>query len=422
LPRFFQSTGPIDVKRITGEAETRLAASALSMLLSDRPLGILLSGGVDSSVLVALLPEEIRRETRTFSIGFEDGGYHDEREHARRVARHLGTRHHESVVPLDVRTEWPRVAAMLDEPCADPAAIPAHLVARAASAEVTVLLSGTGGDEVFGGYRRYRLGTLLRRTRWIPRGAARWAAGWLGDRDLHRRSHAAERVVMAQKLLEARSRTTFFESYLSAFEPAPPRRWAEALAIDVDPGRVVGDLWQEMAGEIGHTPRGEEEIAFSSDHLHYLPDDLLLKEDRTTMGASVEGRVPFLDAGLVEFAAGLPLEARFGDGMNKRLLRRIALRHLPEDIALRGKHGFSVPIHDWLRGPLRELAGDLSSGGGSGVFRHDVLRRWLDEHARRRDRSGPLWAALAFELWWREVGSVPADRIESPGLPARVGS
>src|SRR5262245_47264553 len=175
---------PLD--QLANEVGSRIGESTQAMLLSDRPVGVLLSGGLDSSLMTALLPEEVRRETRTFAIGFEGGGHHDERAHARRVAAHLGTRHREYVVALDVARELERVVRFLDEPGADPAAVPAFLIARAASAEVTVLLSGTGGDEVFGGYRRYRLPALLRRTAAIPRSAARALARLLAEQDLNR--------------------------------------------------------------------------------------------------------------------------------------------------------------------------------------------------------------------------------------------
>jgi asparagine synthase (glutamine-hydrolysing) len=406
-PTFFgdASRAHAPASELADRAARLLSDSTVSMLLSDRPLGVLLSGGLDSSVMVALLPEAVRRETLTFSIGFANAGYHDERAHARRVAEHLGTRHREFEVGLDVAAELPRVVGFLDEPCADPAAVPAHLVARAASREVTVLLSGTGGDEVFGGYRRHRLGGLLRRVGWIPRGAASWGARQLADRNQHRRSRAGERMVMARKLLEARARGSFFDAYLSAFEPATAARWREAVTVAADPGAIGRALWGEMIAELGGAPESAEGIAFSVDHLYVLPDDLLLKEDRTTMGASVEGRVPYLDPPLVEFAAGLPLASRFEDGQGKRLLRHIARRLLPESIAARPKHGFSVPIEDWLRGPLRELAGDVFASEGSGVFRAAELRRWRDLHLKGTDRSGPLWAALCFELWWSRVAS-----------------
>ncbi len=394
---------------IVEELGRRLSESTRAMLLSDRPLGVLLSGGVDSSVLVGSLPEDVRRETRTYAIGFEDGGYHDERMWARKVAGHFGTRHHESVVRLDVAAELPRVMRFFDEPCADPAAVPAHLVARAASADVTVLLSGTGGDELFGGYKRYRLGDWLARLAWLPRGAAAAGERFLGERNLNRRTLTAERFVLARKLLAARSRATPFGAYLSAFEPASPWRWREALERPIRPEDVTAPLWDELLGETGEAPGDLERLAFTTDHLFYLPDDLLLKEDRMTMGASVEGRVPFLDSSLVRFAAELPVELRFAGGESKPLLRDLARRWLPADVATRRKHGFSTPLEDWLRGPLDALVGDLFACEGSGVFRRDVLRRWHSEHRAMRDRSGPLWAALCFELWWREVGQ-PAAR------------
>jgi len=410
------TNGAVTLEGMATEIGERLAASTRAMMLSDRPVGVLLSGGIDSSLMVALLPEEVRRETRTFTIGFEDGGHHDERVHARLVAERFGTRHQESVVSLDLEHTVPRVVALLDEPCADPAAVPAHLVARAASEHVTVLLSGTGGDELFGGYRRHRLPGLLRRLAPLPASLAKFGARWLGDRDQHRRTAGGERLVMLRKLLEARAREPFLAAYLSAFEPAPPARWREALALDLDPAGVSAALAAELVAESG-TPADDEALVFAADHLWYLPDDLLLKEDRTTMGASVEGRVPYLDHPLVEFAAGLSLASRLEGGQGKRVLRVLARRHLPPEISERPKHGFSVPIEDWLRGPLDALVGDLFAGAGSGVFRMDVLRRWHAEHRARRDRSGPLWAALSFELWWSRIGSVPPARIADHGRP-----
>jgi asparagine synthase (glutamine-hydrolysing) len=422
LPRFFAGplAGETSVDRLADEAARRIADSTVSMLLSDRPLGILLSGGIDSSVLVALLPEEVRRETRTFAIGFEGAGYHDERRYARQVAEQFGTRHREFTVPVHVIEELPRVTRFLDEPLADSAAIPAYLVSRAASEDVTVLLSGTGGDEVFGGYRRHRMGALLRKARLIPRSLAGAGARVMGEGEQNRRSLAAEQMLMVKKLLEARSRPAFIDAYLSAFEPAPPAAWKEALAVPADPAAVPRALWDRLVSETGAVPGSEEEIGFAVDHLFYLPDDLLLKEDRTTMGASVEGRVPYLDHPLVEFAAGLSLASRLDGGQGKQVLRTIARRHLPPEITERRKHGFSVPIEVWLRGPLDALVGDLFGSPGSGVFETRTLRRWHDEHRRNRDRANRLWAAMMFELWWKLVGSASPAELAEAGKPLEV--
>jgi asparagine synthase (glutamine-hydrolysing) len=419
-PRFEGPGVRRTIEEGTAEARRLLADSAEAMLLSDVPVGLLLSGGLDSSVLAAVLPADRRRELHTFSIGFADGGRHDERAFARQVAGALGTRHHEEVVALDIAAELPGVARFLDEPCADPAAVPAHLIARAASREVKVLLSGTGGDEVFGGYRRYELGALLRRIAWLPRPVAALAARLLAERNQHRRTDAAERLVWLRKLLEARARPGFFDAYLSVFEPVEPERGRAALGAShrsrlartaaADPLRAV------MAAELGAMPVGEEATALSSDLLFYLPDDLLLKEDRCCMGASVEGRVPYLDPSLVSFAATLTPELRRGPEGSKRLLRRIGGQLLPREIAARRKHGFSVPIEDWLRGPLDGLVGDVFASAGSGLFEPAVLRRWHHEHRHGRDRSGGLWMALMFELWWREVAAPPASAARAACL------
>jgi asparagine synthase (glutamine-hydrolysing) len=320
-----------------------------------------------------------------------------------------------------VAAELPRVVELLDEPCADAAALPAHLIARAAASEVTVLLSGTGGDEIFGGYRRHRLASLLRRAGWLPRGLAGVGARLLEERNQNRRSAGAERWVMVRKLLDARSRGTFLDAYLSTLEPAAPTRWAEVLAVRAEPAYAGRVLWSELIAETGGEPPGEEAQSFAADHLFYLPDDLLLKEDRMTMGASVEGRVPFLDPALVAFADGLPLASRFEGNTGKRVLRVLARRLLPPAIADRPKHGFSAPIEDWLRGPLDALTGDVFAGPGSGVFDMHGLRRWHDLHRRGRDRSGPLWAALSFELWWRAIGAASPDRLAALGRPLRPG-
>ncbi|HTO92102.1 MAG TPA: asparagine synthase (glutamine-hydrolyzing) [Candidatus Sulfotelmatobacter sp.] len=408
-PRFDRPMVGVSLESATSEARRLLADSAEAMLLSDVPVGLLLSGGLDSSVLAALLPEPRRRELLTFCIGFDDAGQHDERRFARTVAQALGTRHHEHVVSLDLAAELPAVARYLDEPCADPAAVPAHLVARAASSEVKVLLSGTGGDEVFGGYRRYRLGSLLRRIAWLPRSLAASAAGLLENRDQHRRTESAQRLVWLRKLLEARTRPDFFAGYLTMFEQARPSRMREGLASSwrdrARPELAAARIHPLLLEELGAEPAGGEATAFSTDFLFYLPDDLLLKEDRCCMGASVEGRVPYLDPSLVRFAATLTGELRRGPEGSKRLLRRIGRELLPAEIAARPKHGFTVPVEDWLRGPLDPLIGDLAASPGSGVFDRAVLRRWHAEHRAGRDRSGALWLALMFELWWREVGS-----------------
>ena len=224
---------------------------------------------------------------------------------------------------------------------------------------------------------------------------------------------------MARKLLEARGRGSFLAAYLSTLEPVRPAAWREATALDVAPAAVARALGAEMAREFPKPPATAAALASAADHLWYLPDDLLLKEDRSTMGASVEGRVPYLDDALVRFAAALPISSRIEGATGKRILRRLAERVLPSEIVTRRKHGFSVPIEDWLRGPLDALAGDTFAGQGSGLFHMDVIRRWHQEHRRHRDRSGALWAALCFELWWREIATASTAQLIERGRPLR---
>lgn len=389
---------PADPRERRDELERRIAISVERQLASDVPLGILLSGGIDSSLLTALLPPEVRREALTFCVGFRDGGGHDERATARRVAEHLGTRHIEHEIDLDVEHWLTRVVEHLDEPLADPAAVPALAIADAASAHVKVLLSGTGGDELFGGYRRHRLGSLLGRLRWLPKPIARSAAGAIGRSAGSRRVRAGELAVFAGKALSARAAPNFATAYLASQAPARIGAWRGLLAEDgPEPiAALVARLAPTWDGA-----SGDAAAALAFDRRYYLPDDLLLKEDRMTMAVSVEGRVPFLDETVAPYADALPMAER-ASGKGKRILRDLALRHLPPDIVHRPKHGFSVPVTEWLRGPLAAFSrARLLEGGASGVWRRDALARRLSEHASgRRDHGGVLWAALLWELWW----------------------
>jgi asparagine synthase (glutamine-hydrolysing) len=390
---------PADPAGRLDELERRIAFAVERQLVSDVPLGVLLSGGIDSSLVTALLPRELRAETRTFCVGFAGGGHHDETQYARRVAAHLGTRHTERVLHLDAEALTRRAAAHFDEPLADPAAVPALAVAEVAAREVKVLLSGTGGDELFGGYRRYRLGRMLARLSALPRPLAGALAGALEVRVGSRRSRAAELSVHAGKMLNARSAPDFLTAYLGTQSPASDRIW-RALCPELPAGPMAA-LAARFA-PFDDPARPPEARAFAWDRRYYLPDDLLLKEDRMTMAVSVEGRVPLLDERVAEFADALPAGDKIRGATGKWILRELARRHVPPDLVDRPKHGFSVPVTEWLRGPLAALARDaLASGGASGAWDPAGMRRALDDHASgRRDRGGALWTALAWELWW----------------------
>jgi asparagine synthase (glutamine-hydrolysing) len=411
------TAAPADPAAILDQLEGRLRGAVERQLVSDVPLGILLSGGIDSSLLVALLPESLRRESRTFCVGFAGGGAHDERFAARAVAAHLGTRHVERELDLDVDAWVARAGAALDEPLADPAAVPALAISETAGREVKVLLSGTGADELFGGYRRHRLGRVIERLGFLPRPLARAGAGLLAGRAGTRRSKAGEWLVWGGKALAARGAEDFLAASLAARAIAPDATWqALAGAPPGGPGplaRLVGRLRPGFAG--GLAP---ERIALGFDRRFYLPDDLLLKEDRMTMAVSVEGRVPYLDEGVVPFADAIAPAVHLR-GRGKWLLRALARRHLPAAIVERPKHGFSVPVTEWLRGPLApRLHQRLAGGGASGRWDARALERLLGEHASgRRDHGMLLWTVLFWEEWWASP-SGPGGRPRGGGTGA----
>ncbi len=382
--------------------ERLLAASIERQLVSDVPLGVLLSGGLDSSVLTALLPRGARSDVRTFSVGFKDGGHHDERAVARQVATLLGTRHVEREIELDARSWFLRAGEHLDEPLADPAAVPALAVADAAAQDVKVVLSGTGGDELCGGYRRYQLGSVRRRLAFVPAPLARTLARVLSGRSGSRSTRAAEMLVFASKALQARAGTDLLEAYVLSQTPAGDDTWRGVLAE----GTGNGGPARSLVGRLRETPWDDRDAtawAQEFDRRYYLPDDLLLKEDRMTMACSIEGRVPFLDEDLAFAAARLPLAAKIRGGTGTWILRAIARRHLPAEVVERPKHGFSVPVTEWLRGPLAGLLHDaVSDSALSPLWDRAAMRARIDEHVKERlDHGGVLWSFLVWEHWWR---------------------
>jgi len=396
-PGRFAVTAPEDPDAVLDELERRVRGAVERQLVSDVPLGILLSGGIDSSVLVALLPEAVRRESRTFCVGFAGGGAHDERAAARAVAAHLGTRHAERELDLDVDGWVARAGAHLDEPLSDPAAVPALAIAEAAGREVKVLLSGTGADELFGGYRRHRLGRVIERLGFVPRPLARAGAGLLEGRAGTRRSKAGEWLVWGGKALAARGAADFLAASLAARAIAPDATWQALTGGTARPtARLVERLAATFPPELA-----PEHTALGFDRRFYLPDDLLLKEDRMTMAVSVEGRVPYLDEGVVPFADAIAPAVHLR-GRGKWLLREVARRHLPAAIVERPKHGFSVPVTEWLRGPLAaRLRTRLDGGGASGRWHASALERAVGEHlSGARDHGMLLWTVLFWEEWW----------------------
>ncbi|HEY6476313.1 MAG TPA: asparagine synthase (glutamine-hydrolyzing) [Polyangia bacterium] len=388
-------------KRLQDEAEAEEELAALlhqavkSRLTSDVPFGAFLSGGLDSSVVVALMARHLDRPVRTFSIGFREES-HNELADARRVAQHLGTEHHELVVEPDAVETLHELVWHLDEPFADASAVPTFLVAKLARAHVKMVLTGDGGDETFAGYDRYlrflaleRLGPLRPLA-----GCAVALAGRLVPRaGGYRLRRIGERL-----------RQPFPESYLSGLALTRADVAAQILgdAVRPDGAEHYGGLHAAARASAG---LGTLDRCVAIDFASYLPDDILVKLDRTAMANSLEGRAPFLDHRLVAFAARLTADLRVRGRRGKHLLRRAASRWLPRDVLAKRKKGFGIPLGRWFRGPLAPLAADLFASRAfreRGLLRPAAALRYLDQHRRgQADYGEVLWLMISLELWAR---------------------
>jgi asparagine synthase (glutamine-hydrolysing) len=380
----------------------RLRDAVRSHLVSDVPLGAFLSGGLDSSLVVGLMAEVSDRPVRTFSIGFDEPAY-DELDAARVVARHFGTDHHELVVRPDALQIVERLVEHFDEPFADASAIPTWYVSELARRHVTVVLSGDGGDELFGGYDRYLPHPQVARFDRLAPPGARAAAGLAarllppgatGRRFLRHVSQADNaRYVDAVSFFTPEDRRALLGN--PSADDGPERRMLERIAVyDALPA-----VSRQMRLDLGT----------------YLPDDVLTKVDRMSMAHSIESRVPLLDHPLVEFAARLPLRFKIRDGERKWLFRRVAARVLPPAVLSKRKQGFGVPLGVWFRGELRDAFTDLLGSPTArqrGVFDGREVTRLLREHQEgRRNHELRLWQLAMFELWHRRYLD-PANRAE----------
>jgi asparagine synthase (glutamine-hydrolysing) len=403
-----------------GEAEATdaldhlLADAVKCRLRSDVPLGALLSGGIDSSTVVALMQEASARPVKTYTIGFVEEAF-DEGRHAARVAAHLGTDHTElRLTPEDAHALVPRLADIFDEPFADPSQLPTLLVSQLARRHVTVALCGDGGDELFGGYNRYVYGAhLLERVNWIPRAvrqpvgaglASVSAPAW--DRLHHLTAamrsgvpheHFGERVHKVGHLLNARSMGDMYRSLLSAWQQPDDLLASEMLAD--------GPTGDDMTGRILNSTQPAQLLdrMMLADQLMYLPDDLLAKVDRASMAVSLEVRAPLLDHRVVEWSWRLPRSMKVRGAVGKWILRQVLARRVPNEIIERPKMGFSVPIDRWLRGPLRGWAESLLFCDGhkrnEWLDMTAVARAWKDLHDGRPRAGTAVWAAVMLQAW-----------------------
>ena len=375
-------------------------------MMADVPLGAFLSGGIDSSVIVALMQAQSDRPVNTFTIGFNEAS-HDEAKHAKVVASHLGTNHTELYVsPEESMTVIPKLPTLWDEPLADPSQIPTYLVSELARKHVTVCLSGDGGDELFYGYNRYTfVNKVWRNTRKMPNSTRR-----LVSRAIAR--IPGRHIDSALRLLSKKLRFRNFEDGLP--------KWAEILDHDNPESFYQGlaSHWTNLdqivlASEEPKTPFGKpdpmpnlpsiRECMMYIDQVTYLPDDILAKVDRASMAVSLEARVPMLDHRLVEFAWNLPMEFKYRAGQQKWLLRQVLYRYVPRELVDRPKMGFGVPIEHWLRGPLREWADDLLNEKRireQGFFDPKPIRKmWFEHVSGQRRWHYRLWDVLMFQAW-----------------------
>lgn len=402
-------------REATEELRRRLSRAVGRQMVADVPLGAFLSGGVDSSTVVALMQAQSARPVKTFTIGFQEEG-HNEAEYAKAVAGHLGTEHTELyVTPAEARDVIPRLPHLYDEPFADSSQIPTFLVAQMARRKVTVSLSGDGGDELFGGYSRYFIGRgLWGKVNWIPqalRGAAARAITGVSPRQWDRLLSVAMKLSPGHlRYANPGEKLHKLALVLSAGGPDElyyglTSQWklpASVVLSGAEPTTAITDRsrWASL-------PDFTQRMMFL-DLISYLPDDILTKVDRAAMGVSLETRVPMLDHEVVEFAWRVPLSMKIRGGQGKWLLRQVLYNFVPRELIERPKTGFSVPIGAWLRGPLRDWAESLLSEGRlrrEGFFHPMLIRtKWKEHISERRDWQGPLWNVLMFQAWLEAEG------------------
>ena len=398
------SKAPDEREAIDG-LDSLLRDAVRRRMIADVPLGAFLSGGIDSSTVVALMQAESNRPVRTFSIGFHEQGY-DEAAHAKAVAQHLGTDHTELYVePGHAFDVIPKLPEWYDEPFADSSQIPTFLVSEMTRRHVTVALSGDGGDELFTGYNRYfwaeslwkRFSRIPLPLRQVIAGALRVLPPATWDRlfglvpDRLRPPQPGDKLYKLAGMLAHDGPQAVYKRLITLCEPS------QLAASGHEPKGIIGD--ESIARDIPNFPAWMQFI----DTVTYLPDDILTKVDRATMAVSLEGRVPLLDHRVVEYAWTLPLSLKIRDGKGKWALRQVLKRYVPDKLIDRPKMGFGVPIDSWLRGPLRDWAEELLSPralAADGLLRPEpITAMWRDHLSGRNSWHGQLWVILMFQAW-----------------------
>ena len=390
----------------------RLLLDAVKLRMeADVPLGAFLSGGFDSSLIVALMQSQSSTPVRSFSIGFFEKDY-NEAKHAKIIADHLGTDHTELYVSEQEAMEViPQLPLLFDEPFADSSQIPTFIVSQLARKSVTVALSGDGGDELFCGYTRYALcKQLWRKIGWMPSLGRRVISSYISGtpdffwnntemffskliRKYGRSGQVADKMYKLADVLSVKSSEDFYQGLLT--------HWHDPLKII----KNANELPSVFTNNYSLPTISDLTLrAMYLDMISYLPDDILVKVDRTTMGVSLEARVPLLDHRVAELAWQIPLSMKYRNGTGKWLLRQLLYRYVPEEMMNRPKMGFGVPIHKWLRGPLREWAEELINESRleqEGFFYPaPILQKWKEHLSGKRNWQYPLWDILMFQAWY----------------------
>lgn len=382
-------------EQATDAFEALLKTCTRERMVSDVPLGAFLSGGIDSSSVVAIMQSLSAKKVKTYTIGFEEAGF-NEAEYASKVAAHLGTDHHEFMLSAgEAREVIPKLPDLYDEPFADISAIPTYLVSAFARKSVTVALSGDGGDEMLGGYNRHIHGPRLwNKMKLIPpklRGILGKAI--LGmpqarlDALLPFLPQAGGRLHKAAESLSLETQEALYMRWLSRFERPP-----DILVAGVD----------EPVIPLSSAPASFDFASrmMAGDALSYLPNDILVKVDRASMGVSLECRAPLLDSRIFEFVWRLPLQYKIRGGQGKFLLRQVLARHVPNHLFERPKQGFAIPVAEWLRGPLREWAEDLLTDDD--VLKPEMIKNlWAAHLEGRGNHAEKLWSILMLKSWQR---------------------
>jgi asparagine synthase (glutamine-hydrolysing) len=414
--RYFDPNPSINAGGETEDATARtreLVTTAVQrQLVADVPVGCFLSGGMDSSIVAAAMRAVASKDqpVLTFAIGFDDPRY-DETPYAAAVAKHLGTTHHQFIVRPDAAEELPKLAAAFGEPFADSSALPTHYLSRETRQHVKVALSGDGGDELFGGYERYRAMRLGERLRTLPQQVLKVTRLLARLPGAHPKSKLArlKRFVATMGLKPAARYASYLrlfdESEIAALLQDNQFAMRPMVGEYAHPTRLSERALTDQFDALLQTGRDVVESAMAADRVFYLPEDLLTKVDRCSMFHALEVRSPFMDHELVHFAARLSTKQLIGHGP-KTLLRKAFAADLPGEVFKRRKMGFAVPIGDWFRNELREMLRDTLTATDSfaaGHFNAAGITKLIDEHeSNKRDHSQRLYALLMMELWWRK--------------------